>query len=390
MRRPTVLHCVRDWVRPSETFVADLVGSTAATRAVVACGTRWPETATAVPVRHVPVHALGRWGPDPSRPTGRRVLRGLLLATAVAARADLLHAHFGYWAAHAGRTAARLRRPWVLSLHGHDLLVEDRSNPEAQVLRTADLVLVPSVFLADAASDAGFADERIRVLPSGIDLDGLSYRERTPSSPLVVTFAGRFVPKKGVLDAADALAEVARVRPDLRAVFVGFGPLEGELRRRLAERGLVADIRRGDVAGAVRQALADTDLVVMPSCTAPDGDAESLGLVAIEAQACGVPVVATRHGGLAEAVSPKAGILVDEHDVPGIAAAILALADKPAAWPAMARAGRQHVIDRFVLADRVAETEQCYLSLLRHAALRPAPTEATRSTPDPPGGAQAP
>lgn len=360
---PTVLHCVRDFVRPSESFVADVVRVASRTRPVVACGTRPVEGAHLGPAG-VRVHRVGRWVADDTRPAGRRTVRGLLLAVALGERARVLHAHFGYWAAHTARTAARLGRPWALSLHGHDLLVEHGSDPEAAVVRTADAVVVPSRFLADAAVAAGFPGDRVRIIPSGIDLSRFPFRERRRTDGLTVTFAGRFVAKKGALDAVEALGQVHRERPDLRALFVGFGPLEDELRERAAVAGLPVEVRSGAEPDAVRRALAETDLLLMPSRTAPDGDAESLGLVAVEAQACGVPVVATRHGGLVDAVHPEAGVLVAEGDVAALAAAVLELGGDPGRWPALGRAGRAHVERSFDLGRQVGELERLHLELL--------------------------
>ncbi|HEU5033459.1 MAG TPA: glycosyltransferase [Mycobacteriales bacterium] len=365
MSRPTVLHCARDFARPSETFVVDVVRCARRVRPVVACEHRWGEVA-AVQQVSAPVRELGRVVRDPQHPSGRRALRALLAGVAVADRAAVLHAHFGYWAGHVARVAGWLRRPWVLSLHGHDLLVEDAGHPDRDALRAADVVVVPSQFLAVAACAAGFLDDRIKVLPPGIDLDAIAFRARSapelPSGAVTVTFAGRYVAKKGGADALDA---IAAVRPDvpLRAVFVGFGPLEDELRQRAADLRVPVEWRRGDEPGAVRTALARTDLLLMPSRTAPDGDAESLGLVAVEAQAAGVPVVATAHGGLPEAVHPQAGVLVPEGDPAALATALADLATGSQRWPAMGAAGRAHVQRQFSLADRMAELEELYLRL---------------------------
>jgi len=361
--RPTVVHCARDFIRPSETFVLDVVASVQRTRAVVACGTRHSELPVVSGLTGVRLYEIGRWSPREDRPVGRRAIRGLMLAAVLAERARVLHAHFGYWGAHVGRTARRSGRPWVLSLHGQDLLVEDRSNAEAAVLRWADRVVVPSQFLADAASRAGFPDDRVLIMPSGIDVSRFAVREHGHVDPVTVAFAGRFVVKKGVLDAVDALALASRELPGLRAVFVGYGPVETELRQRADAAGLGLEVRAGNEPDAVRGALAEADLVVMPSCTAPDGDAESLGLVAVEAQASGLPVVATRHGGLVDAVHPRAGVLVAEHDVAAIAAAVVRLARSPEERAQMGRVGRQHAEAKFGLADRVAALEDLYLSL---------------------------
>lgn len=355
MHRPRVLHVARDWVRPSEGFVADVVATTSATVPAVAFGTRWRADLPGVPTTD-----LGRLAAR-----GGRELRAGIAAVAVARRSDLLHAHFGYWAPHVESVARRLRRPWAVSLHGHDLLVEG-----CPMAVRADLVVVPSVFLADAASRAGVPDEVIRVIPSGLELSRHPFRERhAHDGPVLVTFAGRFVEKKGVLDAARAMAGV----PGIRCRFVGSGPLEAELLAELAALGLDAELVDGSVAGAVHDALQQTDLLLTASKVADNGDAETLGLVNLEAHACGVPVVTTRTGGVPEAVSPQAALLAPEGDVRALRDALAELVAHPERWPAMGRAGRAHVVLRHELGSRVADLEDQWRAL---AATRPLPAVA--------------
>jgi colanic acid/amylovoran biosynthesis glycosyltransferase len=352
VHRPRVLHVARDWIRPSEGFVADVVATTTATVPFVAFGLRGT-----APTPAVPAHDLGRFAAR-----GDRLLRAALAGVAVTHRAEVLHAHFGYWAPHVEAVARRTRTPWALSLHGHDLLVEG-----CPVATRADLVVVPSRFLADAASRAGVQDERLRIIPAGLDLSRFAFRERTGhDGPVVVTFAGRFVEKKGVLDAAHALAGV----PGLRVRFVGTGPLEPALRSLLAELRLDAEIVDGSIPGAVHAALHDTDLLLTASRVAPDGDAETLGLVNLEAQACGVPVVTTTSGGIPEAVSHQGAVLVPEGDVLALRDALGDLVSHPERWPEMGRAGRAHVVLRHELGSRVADLEEQWRAL---AGRRPLP-----------------
>jgi glycosyltransferase involved in cell wall biosynthesis/GT2 family glycosyltransferase len=304
----------------------------------------------------------------------------LVAAVALAERADVLHAHFGHTAFAVWRAARRLRRPFTVSLHGWDLLVAAAQDPGiVEAVSAAAAVVVPSQFLAAAAVDRGIPAESVRVLPCGVDLAAMPWRERRlpqPGDALTVTFAGRFVPKKGVLDAALAVAQLAAERP-VRARFVGFGPLEDALRRVLDEHRVPATVVDGRAGGAVRSALVGTDVAIVASRTAPDGDAESLGLVAIEAQACGVPLVCVAHGGLVEAVSPDAAVFVDEGaDVAGeLATALRRLADEPERWASMGAAGRAHVARRFELGARAADHDLLWQAV---ASGRPAPQPASR------------
>jgi glycosyltransferase involved in cell wall biosynthesis len=371
MRRPAVLHCAERWVEPSEGFVLDVVRSTTATRAVVACRSRTatPPDVGAVSAKVYELDRVVRRLPKatPLWPT----LPLLLAGVAVRERVEVLHCHFGYWAEPVAAVAARLHLPWSLALHGDDALVHPRRNPAVlRAYRSADLVVVPSQWLADRLPDLGIDPARVRVIPSGVDLSRLPFRARPPhDGPTVVTFVGRFVPKKGVMDAVEALGLAAR-QVSLRAVFVGHGPLEGELRARVRELGLDAEITDGSQPGAARRALEATDLVLTASKIAPDGDAETLGLVNIEALALGAPLVTTRSGGIPAAVpdidwaDPIApALLVDEGDVTAMAEALVVLARDRHSWAVRGRAGRLHAVLHHELGSRTADLEAQFLSL---------------------------
>jgi glycosyltransferase involved in cell wall biosynthesis len=384
MQRPVVLHVVREWLRPSETFVADTIRSTTATRVAIAYR-QYLEHPAAEPA--AAMGAVRRL----RAPWNSRAGRGELAAFAGLQRAAVVHAHFGQPASVSWRVARRLGRPFAVSLHGYDVLVEaGQDSAVLAAVRAAALVVVPSTFLADAVADLEVRDEVIRVIPSGLDLAQLPFAPRfapAPGTATRVTFAGRFVANKGALDAAEAMALAAAGDPAGRTIhgrFVGFGDLEGALRRRVdelvaASHGrFCAEILDGRPAGAVRAALADTDVLLSASRIAANGDAETLGLVNLEAQAMGIPVVAAASGGVPEAVSPLAGVLVDTGDRPAaaLAAGLLSVLQRPQAWAEMGRAGRRHVASRFELGARTADLEEQWLALARTGRAAPARTRA--------------
>ncbi len=371
MHRPVVLHVVREWLRPSETFVAETIRSTTATRAAIAYQQRLGHPAADSAAAIATLRQL-------RAPWNSRAGRMELAAFAGLQRAAVIHAHFGQPASMAQRVARRLGKPFAVSLHGYDVLVEGAQDPAMlDAIRAAALVVVPSTFLAGAVADLAVPDDVIRVIPSGLDLAQLPFAERVapaPETPIRVTFAGRFVAKKGVLDAAEAMAMAAAGDATGRAIrgrFVGFGDLEDALRRRLdelvaASHGrFCAEVVDGRPAGAVRAVLADTDVLLTASRITADGDAETLGLVNLEAQAMGVPVVAAASGGVPEAVSPHAGVLVETGDRPAqaLAAGLLSVLQRPESWAELGRAGRRHVARGFELGARTADLEEQWLAL---------------------------
>ncbi len=386
MDRPLVVHAVREWLRPSETFVAETIRSTTATRAAIAYQQRQAHPAAESAEAISTMRRI--------RPSWQsRQARLELAAFAGLRRASVIHAHFGQPAGLSWRVARRLGVPFAVSLHGYDVLVESRSDAGMlDAIRQAALVVVPSTFLADAVANLQVPEHVIRVIPSGLDLAQLPFTARAAPAagePFRVTFAGRFAPKKGVLDAAEAMALVARQGCRIRARFVGFGEEEARLRRRLDELvaasggRLAAEIVDGRAAGAVRAVLAGSDVLVTASRIAGDGDAETLGLVNLEAQAMGVPVVAAASGGVPEAVSPHAGVLVTTGESPAadLAAGLLDVLQRPDSWAEMGRAGRRHVASRYELGARTADLEEQWLALARTgrlAAARSRPAQPQR------------
>lgn len=255
---------------------------------------------------------------------------------------DLVHAH--YWlSGWAGRIAASAWRvPLVASFHtlgrvknlslGGGEIPEPpgRLIGEQAVLRDADRVLVPTseegshlvrLYRADPA--------RIRVVTPGVDLERFAPQPRA-SSRRRALYVGRMQPHKGPDIAVRAVAEALRLDPALDLTLCLAGGPNGVDADDL--RGLARDLRIEDrvellpaVARAELPALyASADVVLMPSRS------ESFGLVALEAQAVGVPVIAAAVGGLRQLVGHgESGFLVEGYDPRAYAERILEVLRDP-------------------------------------------------------------
>jgi glycosyltransferase involved in cell wall biosynthesis len=144
----------------------------------------------------------------------------------------------------------------------------------------------------------------------------------------VLLFVGRLVAQKGVADLLQALAILSDDWPTGSVVIVGDGPERARLEARASELNIEGRVHFAGLVDPVRvpDFLAAADVFVAPSKTDRDGAAEGQGLAVIEAMLAGLPVVASRSGGLVDAVRPdETGLLVDENAPDQIAAAVARL-----------------------------------------------------------------
>jgi glycosyltransferase involved in cell wall biosynthesis len=259
----------------------------------------------------------------------------------------VVHAQFG-WAVGSGvAVARRLDVPAVATFHGTDVTVMRPGHRSTRPFAQLDAAIAVSHFIEAKLRGLGFAGP-VEIIPAGVRLDRLPFRGAEPqdATPRIL-FVGRLNPQKGITVLLEALASI----PDARLDVIGGGPsrqtLEALARRldldsRTSFLGALP--RREDVLDGMRRA----HVLVMPSRAMPDGQAEGSPVVSKEAQAIGVPLVATDTGGIAETVPPEhRGDLVPGDDPQALAAAITRLLSDPALRTARARRAREWVEQQF-------------------------------------------
>jgi phosphatidyl-myo-inositol dimannoside synthase len=233
--------------------------------------------------------------------------------------------------------------PWVtraVYVHGEEITTQDdydtRLERRRRALLAAHHIVVVSRFtagvVADLLGEAG--RDRIRLIENGVDIFRFSPRPARPDLASLYGLGGKFVfvsvcrllEKKGIDQAIRAFVRVVAEFPDSRYLIVGDGPYRGALEGIAADCGVADKVA---FAGAVAEdELVDHyalgDVFVMPNRRLPNGDTEGFGLVFLEANACGLPVIAGSDGGSIDAVRHGAnGLLVDGNAVDAIAQAML-------------------------------------------------------------------
>ncbi len=246
----------------------------------------------------------------------------------------------------------------VAYVHGEEITTRQDHDPDHHdalaALRAADRIVVVSRFSRGAvrALLGPAAERKCALIENGVDT--ARFRPLPRRADLLDRYglAGRFVfvsvcrllEKKGIDHAIRAFALVRAHHPHCRYLVVGDGPYGGALRRIAAQEGVAeAVVFAGEVPGAD---LADHyclgDVFVMPNRTLPDGDTEGFGLVFLEANGCGLPVIAGRDGGSQDAVQDGVnGLVVDGHSVAAIAAAMQGLLEDATLRGRLAGRGRE-------------------------------------------------
>jgi glycosyltransferase involved in cell wall biosynthesis len=289
---------------------------------------------------------------------------------------DIIHAHYLTNGAFLMPYAARLGIPLVATAHGHDAVRPLRINSvydqlyrrqRRLLMRNAALVLPVSNFLRGKLVSAGSPAGRILTHYLGIEAPLHPPRDVSTNAPRIV-FVGRLVAKKGLDAVLRAFAIVRSTRLDAELHIVGDGPLRHLIRSATAElRGVVW--HGAQLPGRTQQIIAGARLLTLPSRPADDGDVEGLGLVLIEAQALGVPVVTSNMGGTLEAIRPgETGLAVDPMDHAALAQAFLTLLNNDSVAQIMGKKAYLWARQRFDINTQTRSLEQLYTSVLDHAA----------------------
>jgi glycosyltransferase involved in cell wall biosynthesis len=248
---------------------------------------------------------------------------------------------------------ATLRR----TIHGAAFL-----RRRSALLRAAALFLCASEHIRSRALARGYPQEKLLVLPIGVEVPSHQPSEKREQ---VVLFVGRMVEKKGCMHLLRAWERVEAALPSAKLVLLGDGPLRASLERHALSRlrnVLFLGMRSHD---DVRRWMRRAQIIAAPSIVAYNGDTEGLPTVLCEAQALGLPVVAFHGPGVEEAVAAdETALLVPQRDEPALAEAIVGLLSNEELCATLAEAGRKRAARLFDLRKQTALLEDRYDEIL--------------------------
>lgn len=282
-------------------------------------------------------------------------------------RCRLAHVFAADTAVHWLPLLRRLRPPLVISLHGADLAgamtTRGYAAARGEVFARATLVACRSRDLMKKAEEAGCPPSKLRLMPAVLPkFPPSDPRPAPPDGAWQIVQAGRLIPKKGCSSALRAFAAFRREFPRARLVFAGEGPLRRELEHLAADLGVGEAV---EFAGflqepALRELFLRSHIVMQPSEEA-EGDREGVPNALLEAMGCALAPVATRHGGILEAIRhEREGLLAGEGDAEELAAALLRLGREPGLYLRLAEAARRRVLEEFAPERATAQIQAIY------------------------------
>jgi len=291
--------------------------------------------------------------------------------------ADLMHIYFGHTGVHLLPFIEHWHKPCVVSFHGADVAEKKDIPYYAPKLRSlfeaVPLVLARSRSLAERLLTLGCPPERLRINRTGLPLDEFPFVRRQVPSEGRWRFmqACRLIPKKGVATSLCAFAIFQKDFPNSELVIAGKGPLQAHLEELTEELGITSKVRfRGFLSQPeLMELYANSHFFLHPSETPPDQNQEGIPNSILEAMSTGLPVLATQHGGIPEAVDQgRTGLLVEERDFVGLAEAMKAAVRSPMIFLEMGALASQTVAANFEQREQIRQLEAHYDEAIALAA----------------------
>lgn len=289
----------------------------------------------------------------------------------------LVHVYYGHKAVAALPMLRDWGGPWVVSFHGVDVSQQREEKDYLKSLRDvfaeASLVLARSQSLLDRLAELGCPPEKLRLNRTPIPMEHTpaEIRHAPANGHWRLVQACRLIPKKGIFTMIEAMDRLATLFPGAKHVLCGDGPLMPDIRRMVEERSLGRHVE-------IRGWLSQEDLLneyyrghvfVHPSETTPDSDQEGVPNSMLEAMATGLPVVATRHGGIPEAVTDMHdGMLVAERDSHQLCTALAKLLADHALYEQLSANAAESVRASFEANHQTAVLEEHYLEAIQMRA----------------------
>ncbi len=375
---PVVAYFIPTYLRPEMRHIHRQIGGLKDFRPFVIAQKRENETAFPQPALQIIQRSSWRWigrtmenrfnrGPWQIAPSETdRILDALLRENA-----SLLHVFFGNVAIHLLPLFRKLPIPLVVSFHGADVAGSMRNSTTQPALREvfsrASRILCRSESLRQSVLSLECPENKTGLARTAVP--DLPWSVRTPpeDNRWILVQACRLIPKKGLETTLRAFADFLREHPLAKLHLAGEGPLQSSLEQMALELGIADSVilpgfLQEDALFSLYQ---KAHVFLHPSEDAGDGNVEGIPNAMLEAMMTGLPILATRHGGIPEAITHnESGLLCDEGDWTTLAASLARIAKEPIFLSCLSKAARMRVENDFSVAAQSQKMSETYHGIL--------------------------
>lgn len=300
----------------------------------------------------------------------------------VKVKPDIVHAQFGPMGVITHKVTTKLKIPLFVTFHGYDIsiLLNDKFwlSQYHRLFENSCKIIGVSNDVCRKIEQVGCPKEKIIRFSVGIKLENFKFRKTIlkKDNEVNLIHIGRLVEKKSpilLIKAFKIVFENYKERIKLKLIIIGDGPLKEEAMNLANELGVSQQVK---FMGALKHEeiikyLTNSQIYTQHCITAPDGDQEGLGMTFLEASAVGLPVVATNHDGIPDAViNNKTGFLVTEGDYEEMANKIIYLIENKDVVIEFGKNGRKYVEDNFNIHKQILKAikyyKDCIISLLEN------------------------
>ncbi|HEY9799175.1 MAG TPA: glycosyltransferase [Leptolyngbyaceae cyanobacterium] len=319
---------------------------------------------------------------------GRRAasLRLLYLALYLikAPNYDIVHCQFGTIALDEMilRDIGAIKGKLITCFRGYDISLfvqENGKNVYDKLFAKGDFFLSNCEFFRNKAIELGCDPKKILVHGSAIDCSRFPFKDRYPhpNQKIRIATTGRLIEKKGIEYAIRAVAEVAKLYPNIEYQIIGDGELKETLQQLIKSLNITDKVKilGWKTQPEIVDVLGESDIFIAPSITAKDGNQDAPVNTLKEAMLMGLPVIATNHGGIPELVQDGiSGFLVPERDAEAIAKKIIYLIEHPEIWSSIGRSGRDYVESNYDIEKLNDDLVEIYHQVMMNNLPNQAPT----------------
>ncbi len=283
-------------------------------------------------------------------------LAGKIIDVVKYEKIELIHVHYAIPHAVSAYFAKQILKNQdikiITTLHGTDVTLvglEPSFHPIVKYsLEQSDCITAVSKYLADKTVQTFDIKKKIEVIPNFIDPEQYHRRhckhikeQMAPNGEKILIHISNFRPVKRVMDTVKILEEVNKTVP-AKLLLIGDGPDRSEVERVCRESGLCSQVKFLGKLNTFTELLSIADVFLLPS------QSESFGLSALEAMACGVPVVASNIGGIPELVQHgETGYLAEFGDTERMSKYVIELLNNPKKWQAFSDNAQKAAVEKF-------------------------------------------